>query len=411
MSQENILKETGRIVGTTFSDFLISVGRQAQALKTDRLFFLSGEGRWFARQYEGLRLQSRDPNAFPPGVHLGVSRKSTYLPSFASLECGVAEPLLKQYKDSSAAAVLGSLGIFEDGTVNAQDLSGLDLDLPWATPGLAEHLLIVDAIRLPLERRRQTQRDALLAYFQQKGVFDGKSPPLLIDIGWRGTIQDNIARLAPDQFTMGYYFHLQPFLAPQAENLSKSAFLDKTTVPASAYRRLRFAAPLEFLVRDDSPTVIGYERRGDEIVEIADHSRVASPEVHRAMDRLREGMASCNAARSLDDTPDAKRVLRTVLRFLEHPPKDVAALYFQTQRDERFGAGRIYAPPAEVTYSEFVFGLVQAGRRRRLIRTLAESGWPWALLSLNVPLLAPLLRMVLIALDATVGTKPHAPGR
>ena len=66
------------------------------------------------------------------------------------------------------------------------------------------------------------QRALLKNYFATKGLTDDINARIcVVDVGWRGTIHDNIALLYPDIHFTGIYLGLQKFLNEQPSNTSK----------------------------------------------------------------------------------------------------------------------------------------------------------------------------------------------
>jgi hypothetical protein len=61
------------------------------------------------------------------------------------------------------------------------------------------------------------RRTALLDYLGRQTDLD-LDRMLVVDVGWRGTVQDNLARLLPDTHLVGWYLALFPFLNPQPAN-------------------------------------------------------------------------------------------------------------------------------------------------------------------------------------------------
>lgn len=329
-------------------------------------------------QYELLRARARRPDDYPPAQHLEVSRLSTYLPSFSSIKDAEATFRRGQYRSFSDAALLTSLGHYGDGD-------------PYNR----------------LEERRLAQRQALNAYLDQQGV-TSHTTAFVADIGWRGSIQDNLARLRPDTVWHGFYFHLQPFRIDQAVNTKKEEFLLPTARRnTSLLRRLRFAAPLEFLLADRSGVVLGYDLRDG----------LASPQIEKDNDLfdaatwarlllLRAEMEQGAVDLSLDSTSAAERVLDETLMLLEKPSRNLYELYFAARRDERFGTG-VMIDIKPLAMIDLILALVSARSRRSVGETLAASGWPWAMLQRDAPMIAPLIRRALLALDPSLdGGKP-----
>src|SRR5206468_1453030 len=77
-----------------------------------------------------------------------------------------------------------------------------------ASPALAD-LRKSTLFRASYEQHRRTQRANLRTYLESFGVPLDCQPLVLVDIGWKGSIQDYLsAALDPDTTMVGYYFGL-----------------------------------------------------------------------------------------------------------------------------------------------------------------------------------------------------------
>lgn len=361
------------MISPFFHHYLVWVGQRAQALGAKRIYFLSREGLWLSGQYERLRSRTKRPDDYPLGCHLAVSRLSTYLPSFSSVEDAKSSYRRGQYRMSSDAAMLSSLGYEGDG----------------------------DAAQW-LEERRKAQRQALNVYLDQNGVTkDGTA--FVADIGWRGSIQDNLARLHPEITWRGLYFHLQPFIVDQAANVSKEEFLLPSEIRNDKLlRRLRFTAPLEFLLAHHSGAVLGYDLAGGSATpEIEQGNDLFGAAIWERLLQLRGEMELAAIDFSLDDTADCDAALNATLALLERPSSRVYELYFAARRDERFGSGR-FLDIERISTTELMLSIFNGKTRRSVAERLAISGWPWAMLQRDTPIFAPLLRRALLGLDLSL---------
>ena len=71
------------------------------------------------------------------------------------------------------------------------------------------------------------KREELLEYFsKKKGIENDEEPLFVVDIGWRGTIQDNLAHIFTKKQIGGYYLTLYDFYNLQPENTYKLRFID-----------------------------------------------------------------------------------------------------------------------------------------------------------------------------------------
>lgn len=162
--------------------------------KTEQVFFLSREGQPLMRMFE--LFQARKGQVAT--VHyLEASRRSTLLPSLAPLEQESFHTLFRQYRRMSLYEFMSSLAL-EDycpqfgeelGLSNEKIHERLD-DIP--TSEIFAKLKGLPGFRTVYEKERTGRRNAFLEYlFTLSG---GKLPCrfVVVDVGWKGTIQDNL---------------------------------------------------------------------------------------------------------------------------------------------------------------------------------------------------------------------------
>jgi hypothetical protein len=383
----------GDSAGTALGHYLVWLGQIAAAKGAKRLFFLSREGAWLAKHYDALRCQHSEGDQWPPPVTLAVSRLSTFLPSLSSMSEGALAPLLAQYNDADCRTVLGSLGV----GVPLRTATHLPLDEPWRG-GAGAHVLADPVIYDLLQSRRLAQREALLGYLEQQGVLR-EATLAVADLGWRGSIQDNLARLLPGKSISGFYLALQAPLATQPPNSAKSGFILNPDDPSRLARRLRFVAPLEFLASDERPSTRSYAFEEGRAVPVADEL-VIVPVHDPFFVALQAGITAGITRAATQREPSADIARNLLLRFLEAPPPDVARVFFRAYRDDRFGAGRVQQGAPKITPGHVIQALLRPSARRSLGMILAESGWPWGLLARDMPRALPALRSLILASNA-----------
>ncbi|MFC7474684.1 hypothetical protein ACFQS7_09990 [Dankookia sp. GCM10030260] len=379
-------------LGGAFGGYLRDVAATARQRRAPVVVFLSGEGRWFAATYERIRAATPEGRDLPPARHLAISRQASFLASLDRFDATALAPMLAQYNAASLGAVLGSLGL--DLSAAALASLGLDAGRPW-TDQAGRAFGCAPLVR-HIEARRQAQRSLLLAYLAQQG-FPTVGEALVADIGWRGSIQDNLGRLLPQARLHGCYFLLlAPFVAADPR-CTRQSFLQPDAATA---RRLRFGAPLELAVGNETGSVIGYAGEAGEVRPV----EAPAPRTSGMLATFRAALAEA-AARS---TAGPRQALAATLRFLEHPSRDFAALYFGSKRDERFGTGQVLASPPALTAGDLLAALAGSAARHRLGLALARSGWPWALLQRDLAWLLPVLRPALLRLDLRLPGAPRS---
>lgn len=398
-SQIEMLTDTGRRLGMALGHYLVWTGREARQRARERVYFLSREGAWFAREYEAIRQRSANAADYPVAEYLPVSRRSTYLPSFASVSMATFEPMLAQYGRASIRTVCESVGFSSrsNARLDAENRDiRIDWDAPWSNGGAEAALPFL----MPeFERHRSEQRPLLLEFLAARGI--GRDRSILVaDIGWRGTIHDNLARLMPDTLFEGFYFHLQPYFVRQLPNTRKFGFLNAGGPELLRQsRRLRFGAPLEFAVSFEKPTVLSYDREGSDVVAVYDEELRRAEAVTNIAATFRNALSSGVSNLTFDSAIDPRHALDETLAYLERPVLPIVDLFFTHPRDDRFGGGVIRGAPPRLTVAALLAALVNSRRRQWLGRALAESGWPWGLLHRDLPMIAPLLSRLMRLLD------------
>ena len=202
-----------------FIERLLSSARQAGVRD---LYFLSREGRDLKELFEIY--QSHNDTSVPIRTHyLEASRRSSFLPSLGPLSKETFEVLFRQYRAMSLESFLNSLGLEAYGSRICEGL-GLDEegyvqrreDLP--TDPLFEELKGLTAFQQIYESERESRSTAFAQYVA--GFTNGVLPEKLnlVDVGWKGSIQDNLYRWLSQQKgeqaqIQGYYIGL---IAPGA---------------------------------------------------------------------------------------------------------------------------------------------------------------------------------------------------
>ncbi len=216
----NQTSEFDRIAGalpddTPFPELAFSLWRFTHLL-VDRLlrekvrdvFFLSKEGQFLKQlfdRYQGDIFGSPKITSH----YLLASRKSTFIGSLRSLDQEDFSRLLAHYRDLSIREFLQSLN-FPEETV-AHLIAELGGDCEKRLPNLKEQPLFADLLahasfQTAYEDLRFRQRRNFLHYLDSFSVDYRKNGLHLVDVGWKGSIQDNIFHLLQEKSGVhGYY--------------------------------------------------------------------------------------------------------------------------------------------------------------------------------------------------------------
>jgi hypothetical protein len=317
------------------------------------IHYLSREGALLARMQPAVAavLGIADP---PRAVHLPVSRRSTFGPSLSGLEHDELLRLWTMYPNQTPRAFLVSLGLDPDSYVADAHRAGLPLDaVVEHVPTSAAFRSFLDLGGARMEAELAASRATARAHL---GRMLGDGPEhVVVDLGWRGTIQDNLARTFADRHFTGVYLGLFRFLNPQPPNTAKIA-VGPDENDGDDGSVLEPVSAIERVVTPPVPSAVGY-RLGDEgetEVVLEDDGTAVPGRV--LLDGVQEGiLASAGPALARlraagIDHRDARDLVTLFLdRYLSRAPDGAADAYFAAAHDESFGvlndASALHARP------------------------------------------------------------------
>ncbi len=254
----------------------------------EKLFFCTREGEFFSRIYHVVEkrglytAQMKEAgkkcrgSGVPGAEVLEVSRMSTFMPSLREISVSEMMRLWDRYPGQSMKALFCSLQVtdkrlwafLEKYKINADEI----MYCPWKDARIRQLFKDKDFIAC-MEAERDRKRERLYAYFAAKGwEKDCAEAVGIVDIGWKGTIQDNLCCLYPDRKIIGFYIGLQPFVSSQLPNSEKYGFLDGYARQKDILLTVR---PLEMLCNSPNGSVTGYaytENAANEKKKIIDSS-------------------------------------------------------------------------------------------------------------------------------------------
>lgn len=364
-----------------------------------RIYYFTREGEILAEIHRRIA-DALPHDALPSAEVLEVSRLATYGASIEELSLRELGRFWTMYPRHSMSTLFASLGV--DARRYAGFVRDADIKLdevlhhPWKDARFAS-LLDNDDFRRELGLEFAGQRDRLRAYLAGKGIGPDASHVLVVDIGWRGTIQDNLARVLPAVEWRGVYLALFRFLNAQPANCTKHAFLFNDNLGDLGERTLTPQAPVEMLFNSSAGSVVGYVQRGTSWS--AQRQREAGEDrIHEQFTSvLQEGVLASTAPialqmdrRALGASEFRSFVRRLFRDLLTAPPRAFARAYFDLEHNETFGMG------AYVKRDSGVAGIFSGSRSPRaawetLKRKPKESGWPAGFMAAHPLAEAPVL--------------------
>jgi FMN phosphatase YigB (HAD superfamily) len=344
--------DLGLTLAPAFVAFMLHVVERVQADALREVYFLSREGWLLLRLYRRLTRALGLAGTLPRGRYLFASRLATFLPGMARLDWPELHRMWRQYDRQSVRLLFANLGLPADEFAPLARRAGLeDLDAPLADPehdARVRRFLADDEVARRFTVHRDAARAALRAYLAQIGLFGARAVGF-VDVGWKGTIQQNICRAFADEPAFpvihGLYLAAHPLEAPVGGTIS--GFLaDGRRRDHLVDRILHTPTPFEMTASAAHGSVAGYDRpphRGGRVVpRLVGHEaeRRAAPHLREAARAVEDYLADFVACLGLFDlAPEALRPAATdrVLRCLRYPTRREAEVFGDYAHVESFG--------------------------------------------------------------------------
>lgn len=238
----------------------------------EQVYFLSREGQPLKRMFDMYRERA---GGRITSHYLEVSRRSTLLPSLGPLAEENFETLFRQYRRISLLEFLSSLGLEQQTKRIAQALGLSDgaedqreEDFPTSQTFTA--LKALTQFQSLYESERVARRRAFIDY--TKELSGGALPVRLVvvDVGWKGTIQDNLFGLlcregdTPVRAVTGYYVGLVAEGAAGPDNDKHGLLFSSVGVPSPKFRVFNENRALfEVVLAADHGSIVSYEATSD----------------------------------------------------------------------------------------------------------------------------------------------------
>lgn len=368
----------GQKLAPLLASYCRRVAKHARTHEAAQVLFLAREGIFLSKVF-GLQETL-------PYVVLDVSRRATFAASLArNLDAGLHK-MWRQYAHQSPAAFCMTLNapkvVFEP----LFQAAGFEWDRTIdgiATDPAVQELFRSDEFASALNNHVKSEADALRGYLaaQMGEVPQPGKTYVVADVGWKGTIQDNLARLFPESRWVGVYCGLVP-VAQEPANLKVGDVVDAHR-DSDWPTALKQTLPFELMFNASQGSTTGYENDSSNgWVPVYDHIPGESV-VHFGF--THEVQAGCLAALSKLNEEVQQQAVSDVelwevgralwLAVQEAPPACLVDAAYQLEHNESFGVGGAVTFRRDFTWRE----LWHATRNREA--RAAISGWlmrmPW----------------------------------
>ncbi|WP_028584653.1 HAD family hydrolase [Desulfogranum mediterraneum] len=244
---------------------------------TEDVFFFSKEGEFLKRLFDQFQ-----GDVFGRPIirshYILVSRKATFLASLRPLEQEDFARLFHHYRDIALRDFLLSLNL-EESTAQAL-CADLELDYEQRVADLGNSpqftaLIQAESFQELYESRRQQQQRNFIAYLDSFGVNYQDQGLTIVDVGWKGSIQDNVYHILGGEVELQGYFAGSLIATEKLEkNQKKGLLFDDAPAPTPFFQVYNNNRSLyEMVLGASHGSADGYFRASEYGQLAADHQR------------------------------------------------------------------------------------------------------------------------------------------
>jgi HAD superfamily hydrolase (TIGR01549 family) len=324
--------------------FIRRLHRRAVELRDPRLCFLSREGQ-FLRELFTAYQDGGDISHKIETSYFYASRKGTFLATRGDLNTESFETLFRQYRSMSLLDFLNNLGFSDESLAVIVRALGRDAvrvmhsDLP--TTYEYRQLLELAEFRHYYELQRTEQRELLNEYVRahQKG-----DELVVVDVGWKGTIQDNLSLLHGTKIT-GLYLGLVAMGGAGVGNAKEGLLFSLPDKTPHHLIYMENTALFEVLLGADHGSLIRYQRGVDgAVVGQFEHNTYESELFTFKIGPLQQqfiksfvDLMAITSRLGISDSDLEELVHRKHSRMVLYPRQDELEFFSRLQHWENFG--------------------------------------------------------------------------
>lgn len=304
--------------------------------EVSQALFCAREGRFLARAFDLHQELACPTGTAIETTYFYVSRRASLIGSLGPMDTEQFTKVLKKFPDLDVLGFLKNLGL--------EDVASMD-GVTGSAPASLDAIRAMPHLRAAYESRRLEQADLLRRYVEQlTGRRDDRVH--MVDVGWRGTIQDQLQPVLGNRPVHGYYLGL--IAEEEIPNLGSKTSLvfGPGGAPSAHYRVLRHAKTLpEFLLEAGHGSVSGYEQDvgglvrpvlDSQEVELRQHAEVVAP-IQENFALILERLCTSDSLARLDDDELQELIARCYARILFFPTKGEIAIMHGRRHYANFG--------------------------------------------------------------------------
>ena len=350
----------------------------------EKLYFFTREGEFYKQVYDEIIENEYKDKRVPQAEILEVSRLSTFCASLREITLAEMMRIWNQYSVQSLAAMFKSLGISEEAVIAFTERYQIPMKEVITYPWLDERVIALFKDKdflIIVQKERDAKRKLLMEYLEQKGINHKDSKRIgIVDIGWRGTIQDNISYLIPGCEVKGYYIGLISALNEQPGNVIKRGYLN-------GYSKfdflLQYVMPCEMICNSPNGSTTGYEKSGNIVCAVRKKEEEEDQIYYQYTEKIQRDILvdiqtiSQRLNKRVYIASDIRAFAhKTLSEYILNPQRIVTKAYFSLRHNEEFGVGEYVDKTTVFRFDLFAKVLLGRKYRIRLAQFLRNTTWP-----------------------------------
>lgn len=370
-----------------FANFIIWILEDCARRNIKKIFYFTREGEFFIQVHDVITKSGLFPvDVLPEARTLEVSRVATFAPSLREPTLNELMRLWNQYSIQSMRAFAKSVAM--DECIFATWLQKYEIPIdevityPWLDERVQSMFADGDFVAF-FQQHIDSKKQLILSYCKGKNLQPSERETVaIVDIGWRGTIQDNLCYLFPECKFVGYYLALEQFLNPQPTNAEKYGFMNNE--PNYQYL-LRIVSPIEMLCNSSFGSTVGYAMKDGSCIAVrqkeAAEDCIFETFTGKAQKEILSRVSTCCDVVNLHSLTSSQLRDKTYAKFADvllNPQhyRELPISFFHLQHNEEFGVGCYVDKRFKLRLDLMTEAVFSKRKRQELKEFLVNTSWP-----------------------------------
>lgn len=367
-----------------FAGFISWIAEQCLKKGIKKLYFFTREGEFYKQLYDIWKQQASYKNYLPESYILEVSRLATFLPSLREVSITEMMRLWNQYSCQSMEAFFKSLHLNSERAKHFTEKYHIVYDeiltYPWQNGNVQALFQDREFIEW-VQHEIELNKSLIVQYCAQKDFVQYTSEKIgIVDIGWRGTIQDNLCYIFPQHYIEGFYIGLVPFLNPQPDNAAKHGYINFSPKAKSLFHTL---TPFEMICNSPNGSTNGYYYECGRVKALRQKENMEdsvfysfTQKYQQEIIRKIQCIAEWSKSHYILSEQYHEAAFEALYHFCYYPDTECATAYFSLVHNEEFGVGSYVDKHQRLQLKLFLMAIFSKKGRKKLKDFLIETTWP-----------------------------------